>query len=312
MVHTRLMPGIGPGLDTFPLVIKGVTASPKDQATAADRSPKATMSAGHHGRWFGECNMIYADLQDHYHSAEDRFTCNCLGLLRLLPDSDFIDFFSRAMKLDKTHIELSDYEQVSKVDFWPWLPPAGFPDVIAGLRKGGGKPLTLIIEVKHGASKGGAASTALTDEMSENLDSTPSDGPTADQLAKYWQAGCKHFRCPAIIYLTHHRSLPKDDLKESLCIAGADAGIFWLSWFELYRWASDQLNKIKARPNSEAQILKTLHAYLTANEYRCFLGWSLLLKSQACRLDYHHAYDLDRITIPVRSLCFYRTHQEEL
>jgi hypothetical protein len=106
--------------------------------------------------------------------------------------------------------------------------------------------------------------------------------------------------------------VPKDDLNESFCIAGADAGIFWLSWFELYRWASDQLNMIKARPTSEARILKTLHAYLTANEYRCFLGWSSLPTSKTCRLNYNHAYDLDRTTIPAKPFRFYRTHQEEL
>jgi hypothetical protein len=256
--------------------------------------------------------MIHADLQDHYHSAEDRFTCNCLGLLRLLPDSDFIDFFSRAMKLDKTLLDLSRHKQVSTVDFWPWLPPVGFPDVIAHLQDEDCTTLTLIIEAKHGAPKSGATGAADANKTSEGPDSTSADRFTIDQLAKYWRAGCKHFGRAAVIYLTHHRSLRESDLKESLCEAGADAGIFWLSWFELYRWASDQLNMIKARPTSEARILKTLRAYLTANEYRSFLGWSSLPTSKACRLGYNHAYELDRITIPTRPLRFYRTHEEEL
>jgi hypothetical protein len=251
-----------------------------------------------HAGWGGERPMIHADLQDPYHSAEDRFTGNCLGLLHLLPDSDFIDFFSRSMKRDRTRIDLSCYKQVSKVDFWPWLPLAGFPDVIAELRKGGGTPLTLIIEVKHGAAKGGAAGAAVTGETSENPNSTQSDGPPADQLARYWQAGCKHFRCPAVIYLTHHRSLPEDDLEESLRKAGADAGIFWLSWFDLHRWVSDQLLTIEARPATEARIFTTLRDYLSANEYRCFRGW------------FSHP-SINHRTIPTRPLRFYRTHEEE-
>ena len=233
--------------------------------------------------------MIHADLQDHYHSPEDRFTCNCLGLLSLLPDSDFIDFFSRAMKLDRTRLDLSRYKQVSTVDFWPWLPPVGFPDVIAQLQHEDRTTLTLIIEAKHRAPKSGTAGTAGAAETSESADSTPGDRFTADQLAKYWQAECQRYRRPAVIYLTHHRSLPECDLKESLREAGADAGIFWLSWFDFYRWASDQLKMIKDRPTSETRILQTLRDYLAANQYRCFLGWSSLPTSKACRLGYHHA-----------------------
>jgi hypothetical protein len=286
-----------------------------------------------HARWFGERHMIHADLQHHTHSAEDRFTSNCLGLLRLLPDSDFIDFFSRAMKLDRTRLDLSRYKQVSTIDFWPWLPPAGFPDVITALQnKNGPERLTLIIEVKHGALKLGGTGAADTGETSENPDSTQSDRPPGDQLARYWLAGCKYFRCPAVIYLTHHRSLPKGDIERSLSEAGSEARIFWLSWFDLYRWTSHQLTTLQGRPISEARILTTLHAYLTANEYRCFLGWSSLPSMNACRVDhnrtsvpatttdisqsfrvgYRHAYELDRVTMPVRPLRFYRTRQEEL
>jgi hypothetical protein len=267
------------------------------------------------GRWFGERNMIHADLQRHIHRAEDRFTSNCLGLLHLLPDSDFIDFFRHATKLDRTYIDLSRYERVSKLEFWPWLPPKWIPDIIVEFHnKNSPESLILIIEVKHGAAKSGRTGAADTDKTSENSESAQSDRPSSDQLAGYWLAGREYFPCrpQAVIYLTHHRSLPKKDIKESLCKAGADAGIFWLSWFELYRWASDQLNMVKARPTSEARILKTLHAYLTANEYRSFLGWSLLPTSKACRLDYNHAYELDRIAIPAKPLRFYRALQEEL
>jgi hypothetical protein len=132
-------------------------------------------------RWFGERHMIHADLQDHYHSAEDRFACNCLGLLHLLPDSDFIDFFSHAVKPDDTRINLFNYKQVGKIDFWPWLPPAGFPDVIAQLQsKDGTERLTLIIEAKHGAPKSGATGATNADETPESPNSTEGDGPPGE------------------------------------------------------------------------------------------------------------------------------------
>jgi hypothetical protein len=262
--------------------------------------------------------MIHADLQHHTRSAEDRFTSNCLGLLRLLPDKDFIDFLSHAVNWKNACIDLSQCTKVSTIDFWPWLPAEGFPDVITALQgKDSRDTITLIIEVKHGAPKSAVTRATEGDETLENSDSTTGDRRPGDQLARYWRAGLKHFRphspeSLAVIYLTHHRSLREADVEKSLSEAGPEARIFWLSWFELYRWTSDQLNMIEARPTSEERILKTLRYYLTANAYRCFLRWSLLPTSKACRLDYHHAYEMDRITIPVRPLCFYRTHQEEL
>jgi hypothetical protein len=276
--------------------------------------------------------MIHADLQRHTSSAEDRFTSNCLGLLHLLPDNDFIDFFGHAVNLGNVSIDLSHYAQVCTIDFWPWLPPAGFPDVITALQnKEGTERLTLIIEVKHGAPKSGATGAADADESSERPDPAEVDSHPGDQLVRYWRAGCKHFRCLAVIYLTHHRSLPKEDIEESLSESGPEARILWLSWFDLYRWTSYRLRTLQGRPLSEARILTTLHAYLTANEYRCFLGWSSLPSINACRVDhnrtsvpatttdisqpfrtgYGHAYELDQIRKPVRPLRFYRTHEEE-
>jgi hypothetical protein len=215
-------------------------------------------------------------------------------------------------------IDLSHSTKVGTIDFWPWLPPEGFPDVITALQdKDGREPLTLIIEVKHGASKSAVTGATDADDTLEGSDSTEGDRRADDQLARYWRAGLKHFRPQsleslAVIYLTHHRSLREADIEKSLCEAGPEARIFWLSWFDLYRWASNQLDMIKARPTSEVRILKSLCAYLIANKYRCFRGWSSLPRSKVCRLDYHHAHELERMTIPAKPLRFYRDHQEEL
>jgi hypothetical protein len=203
----------------------------------------------------------------------------------------------------------------------------GFPDVIAQLQNQDGTArLALIIEVKHGASKSGASGAAHADASSESPDATEGDRRYGDQLAKYWQAGCQRFHRPAVIYLTHDRWLPKEDVEESLCEAGAEADIFWLSWFALYRWASNQLAMIPARPTSEARILQTLCDYLAANAYRCFLGWSSPPLADICQAQDNHpsgvtpppglpratsytrTYELDRLMIPASPLHFYRVH----
>jgi hypothetical protein len=141
--------------------------------TAANRSLKATTGYGR------SCSLVRRapyDSRGFTTSHEQRrrsIHFQLLGLLRLLPDNDFIDFFSHAVNLDNARVDLSHYVQVSTIDFWPWLPPAGFPDVITELQnKDGPERLTLIIEVKHGAPKSGGTGAADIDETSESPDST--------------------------------------------------------------------------------------------------------------------------------------------
>jgi hypothetical protein len=285
----------------------------------------------------GDLRMIHADLQGKTHIREDVHTSNCLGLLHLLPDSDMIGFLSGAETIDGTRIDLSCYDHVQRLQFWPWLPQGGEPDVLAELQERDGRArLVLIIEAKHGASKSGGApwpeALTSTPENTESSGVMNHDHPTCDQLAKYWRAASKNFpHDVALIYLTHHRSLPTDDMRESLREAGPDARIFWLSRFDLYRWVTCQLEMRSGRPTSEARILKTLRHYLSAQGYTCFLGWSLSLVPANCRLGYSHAYALghrirhvkpqmshytrtygiDRRLTPARPLCFYQARQEE-
>lgn len=296
--------------------------------------------------------MIHADLKGKT-DAEDVLTSNCLGLLHLLPDNDFISFLGNAVALDGTPINLSPYERVERIDFWPWLPQGVEPDSIVKLQnKDGSVQIWVVIEVKHGAGKSNRA-------FPSEVGPSPSDGTdnlgivereqqsTIDQLAKYWRAASKCFPSTALIYLTHHRSLPKDDIIGSLNEAGSDARIFWLSWFHLYRWVTNKLTQSHAYPISEKRILETLHKYIEDKGYACFLGWPQLSEISNCQFnyshtfrftvihgmdsDYRHSYGMDRtaifmpsqtgnythtyqisqITMSAKSLCFYKILQEE-
>jgi hypothetical protein len=253
--------------------------------------------------------MIHADLQGRTHVPEDVHTSNCLGLLHLLPDSNIIEFLSEAETLRGMRIDLSRYDHVERLKFWPWLSEGGEPDVIVELQeKEGGEGLVLIIEAKHGAGLS-----------------------SYDQLARYWRTASRRFRHTAVIYLTHDRSLPKADIAASLCEVGSEAPIFWLSWFHLYRWVTTRLGKMNTLPISEQRILNMLRKYLSAQGYLCFLGWSLPVVCSNCQLSYSHAYatghtimdgkpqmsgyahsyGMNRKLILASRLCFYRTRQEK-
>jgi hypothetical protein len=229
----------------------------------------------------------------------------------------------------------------------------GEPDVIAEIwsKDGGTPPLTLVIEAKHGASKsGGAPSLGAPAGMSENSEDrgvTEPDHSTYDQLAKYWRAASTRFSPVALIYLTHHRSLPKNDIRASLHEAGQASRIFWLSWFHLYRWVAHRLVETNSFPTSERRIIEALHSYLGAKGYGCFLGWppfpSIRNRLFAYRhvywfyatgkipedyvrtynigrttrsgktqsAHYVHTYKIDRQITPIRPLCFYQVRRED-
>lgn len=241
--------------------------------------------------------MIHADLKGKGHVPEDVLTSNCLGLLSLLPDCNFISFLGSAVALDGQPIDLSLYERVERTEFWPWLLEGGEPDVIVELQnKNGSARLGVVIEVKHGAGKSGAADlpeaiVSVPDGV-DDPDRAEPDRVTSDQLAKYWRAASKRFPHLALIYLTHHHWLPKDDIAVSLREAGGDARFYWLSWFHLYRWTTDQIENTSASPIAERRILETLRNYLSAKGYVCFLGWLQLPETSDYQFSYSHTYSL--------------------
>ena len=182
--------------------------------------------------------MIEADLKRKTNFPEDILTSNCLGLLALMDDCYLIDFFSTAIEMGGKNLNLSEYNSVKSIDFWPRL-QGKEPDIIIVLESSAtGQQIVLIIEVKHGSGKSGTSGGR--------------DGAaTTDQLAKYWLSARKTYpkNNLVIVYLTHHRSLPKQEITESIKKAGNGTLIYWTSWFKFQVYISD-----RCRDNKKTRI----------------------------------------------------------
>ncbi len=205
--------------------------------------------------------MIHSDLAGKNRIAEDVFTSNCLGLLGLLGDVDIVDFLGSAKSIQHELLRVMiDRDAKVTLEFWRYLPGGGIPDVIIDI--GGRERFTVIVEVKHGAPKSGTGDN--------------------DQLARYWGAAKALYgeRC-AVIYLTHHRVFPKEDVEQSIRQAGCEAKIFWLNWHDLFRWTDKQLLPGSMRAPVEKRILRQLQDYLSAYGYRVFLQWDALISGSA-------------------------------
>lgn len=210
--------------------------------------------------------MIYADLQGKTHVPEDVLTSNCIELMSLLPDKNLIDFFSLSIDAHNKEINLSEYTLIDSLEFWPWLNHGGEPDILCSLKNNeANKRIILIIEVKHGAGKSGH----------DDNDSAESDADiSSDQLAKYWQAAINQYEDEVVvIYLTHHRHFPKQDIVDSIKSSRGKAIIYWISWFHLYRFVVDKLAVYK-NSGTETRILKKLKCYLYEKGYIKFEMWT--------------------------------------
>jgi hypothetical protein len=200
--------------------------------------------------------MIHSDLAGRNHVREDVFTSNCLGLLVLLGGLDVLNFFKAAKSLRQEALSVTDCQEAElALDFWPYLRDGGIPDAIVTIKSSTTLPFKIVVEAKHGAGKSG------------NGDN--------DQLARYWRAAESLYpgRC-AVVYLTHERAFPKQDIEQSLEWAGNDARIFWLSWCDLFRYVDTQLSPTSSRSPLERRILEVLREYLAAFGYSVFLGWN--------------------------------------
>jgi len=171
--------------------------------------------------------VIEAELHGKTHVAEDRHTSTCFGLLRLLPDSYLLESLGKAETLEGRLLSASSFDLIEEIRFWPYLRDAGEPDAIIELRKSNESGrLTLIVEAKHGAAKSGfqpgagEIGTVEAEVKTESLTEVPRP---RDQLAKYLRAGKNVYQQVGLIYLTHHRSMPCQDIEESLKAAGGDA-----------------------------------------------------------------------------------------
>jgi hypothetical protein len=184
-----------------------------------------------------------ADYSRAHERAEDLLTSTVFGLLRYLPLADGLLAVLRSARPvrvvgEKVVIQPADawldLERVAKVeiDFWPYWPRYGEPDVLLTLWAADGSAVaSVVIEAKLHAQKSGRASD---DELAD-------DAPDPDQLVRYWQ-GLQSGKAvqvgteTSVIYLTRHGAAPAEELAESVRRAPA-MRLAWLSWRDVWEVA---------------------------------------------------------------------------
>lgn len=213
--------------------------------------------------------MIYAEIAGRLGFEEDILTSTAVGLLSLLPDEEFIHFIGSARSINGECLEkhIGACTRVGAIEFWKTSFPYGIPDVFLRLDGEAGVCAVIVIEVKHGSGKSGSAEE-VEDGVIQNRE--------VDQLYRYWESLAQQYpNCAkAVVFLTHHRILPREDLTTSWKAAGGEAHLFWLGWHSLYDFVAEALRSGKYLARStEWKILQVLETYLRFKGYARFSGW---------------------------------------
>ncbi|AEG14625.1 hypothetical protein Desku_1034 [Desulfofundulus kuznetsovii DSM 6115] len=170
--------------------------------------------------------MIYAEIDGKISVEEDVLTSTAIGLLSLLPDEQLISFLGRAISVEKRLLsnQIRNFTRVKSIDFWKTGFAGGIPDVLVKLENTHcGSSCVLVIEVKHRADKSGSA--YIEDGVIRNKE--------VDQLNRYWNGLVEQYPKAekAVVFLTGHRVMPREDLWISWKASGGKAQIYWLSWY---------------------------------------------------------------------------------
>ena len=190
--------------------------------------------------------MIHADICGKLHVSEDVMTSCAIGLLQLLPDDIIIGFISESINKSRKKLDLGDQWAVINIEYWPYIAGVGIPDVLVHLESFSKEQCVILIEVKHGASQHG------------------------DQLATYWKGISSIYNCrKELIYLTHHRNMPLDEIINSEISAGASS-FYWLSWYKMYNY----FFTIKTNNISVRRIIDNILKYLEFKSYSQFVTWN--------------------------------------
>lgn len=203
--------------------------------------------------------MIDAELKGKTPGTEDTLTSNALGLLALMPDKVFIDFLRLAAPVDENSEKLSIAPGAVRntLEFWPWLPAAGEPDV--RLSFVGSYRTSLVIEVKRSARQSG---DRQLERYARGLESSLK-GQMLNRNDKI-----------AIVYLTHDRCIPFSELKCAQDAHRNDKGsvsFFWLSWCQLSSFLHEMRETLVG---TDKRICLQLIRYLKEIGFGCFTGFS--------------------------------------
>ena len=224
-------------------------------------------------------------------NAEDALTSVVFGSLRYLDSSVLWEWLQHATNVQGEKLGGPSFA-AAKIVFWP-----GYADTFR--KVGTVEPdvviddgvQSVVIEAKLWSGK----SPSLTETTEGNY-------APADQLAREWHAAFhapkeRGLRSPrALIYLTKHLSLPREELQASLNALKErgipNAPLFWLSWNALELPLSRVLEELSPARIIASDVLE----YLRAAELLRFGGW---------RLEPGDFGAPDRLAWTYRSRCFY-------
>jgi hypothetical protein len=211
---------------------------------------------------------------------EDLLTSDVFSTCRYIsPETLLLPFLYQAKRQD--HLPLKEFfvSNISRVEyfFWPRLQRSE-PDLLVSLELSSGSYVLILIEAKYFSPK----SSSPLSEVELELAETP-----RDQLAReYFDLLDVHkfLKIPeskvsgrALVYVTAHRSIPTDSLKESVeeimhfFSENHEVNIFWTSWFELH----PIISKTNTCQDWERPILQDLQLLLERKHLIRFMGFTL-------------------------------------
>ena len=191
---------------------------------------------------------------------EDLLTSDVFSSCRYVrPETLLLPFLRQAKRLNDEPLGYLLEDKVNRVKylFWPLLIQSE-PDVLISLELSSGRFFLILIEAKYFSTK---SSSVLSEEELE-IAETP-----RDQLAREYVDlldALNVFHIPkskivgrALIYVTAHRSIPKNSISESLdeikkfLVETDEINLFWTSWFKLQSCGKNQAIPRKRQPKGK-------------------------------------------------------------
>jgi hypothetical protein len=174
---------------------------------------------------------------------EDLLTSDVFSACKYVrPETLLLPFLRGAQSVEGTRLYklLSERGVKTRFKFWPRLSNCE-PDVVIAIESASGTLSIALIEAKYYSAK---SSSALSED--ELIAATA----PRDQLAREYQAlgevhklfGVSETKVSerVLVYVTAHRSMPKETIEESLAEiesmvpSEGPINLFWTTWFELY------------------------------------------------------------------------------
>jgi len=191
--------------------------------------------------------------------SEDLLTASVFGPLRYLPFNEYLKpILEQSRNLDGKNIQLPNSDDMPTLDFWPTRYRRE-PDLELEM-----PAMKIFVEVKFHSGKSG-------------------DGEH-DQLANQYEDLYKSTdRKKAVIYLTKHRSMPKEELQKSISNVNPSSltkkfqdSLFWLSWFDMWSFISMKNKQVSTHP--EKLILQDLCELMEKQGLAHFTGFTITNK----------------------------------